>query len=1199
MTNQDRHLDDLQPTQEDLRVAKQAIAKLAAPPAQGTAEYEETLYRMVDLRHEWGASFFALFSGLQEPRDGIEQAIKDFTRNEIDNKAFDLLLDTQRKRPLDQEMLGRFCDTCLEWFEVYRQVIKAIADDASNLSSSRCRTTGTAMIDRLVNELAGIPLVMEEWGPKVNPFIMKVRLRREYKQVCINGCTAPTAHMLVELKLPYVGKLWQQCKQMAHNSRTDPRYTRGVTASVLFCERFSEELPKPNELETQLMMERVAAQEALQKQEALQPALPGGCATETRPGQVTPQEGVVSSPIILSGSTQLICVCSSTEGKPASTTIWKRRWVMNNDLLETALACIKAVVSVIPINHANKRPAFRLLPRDEEGMSTWKPYQDTIANEATVRQWFGSGIQSFAVVCGRVSGGLLVLDFDDPRFYDKWRQAVGGLADGLPVQQTGGGGYQVLGRCPEPGGNQKLAWATDLQEPTGRSIAIETRGEGGYAIVAPSLHPSGKRYKMLSGTLTDIPTLSQAHAEAILAAARKLDEAPFAQQDQQQDIAQDQGQHGSANRRAGVIDAYNAAYTVDDLLDRYGYTQGNHGRYIRPGGKSESVGTKDGHSCHWSSNDPLNDGCDGGGYGCHDAFGLYTHMEHGGSVSQAVKAAAQLLGIEPTNSTPFYKATVPSTSASIQPYHPFPLDVLPGPIASFAHMSAQAMCCDPCFVALPLLVGLASAVGNSRRVQLKRCWTEPAILWGAIVGESGSMKSPALELALSEIRQRQERAIKEHRQALDRWKLNHEHLDAQKAKWTKKASKDPAAGDPPMLPDPPVGERCWTDDVTIEAMAMLLQDNPRGLVMIRDELSGWLHFDRYSTNGRGSESARWMEMHRGQALAWDRKTSGTVIVPHAAVSIIGGIQPGILARYIGQEHRDNGLLARLLLAMPPRRPKYWTEEDIDPADQAVVTDTFNRLYGLEPASGPGRQPCPAIVGLSHQGKRAWISFYNEHNQEQADLTGDLAAAWSKLEGYAARFALVHHLIRGALGDDMGSGIDAASVRAGATLSRWFAHEARRVYAMLAQDDSGRERQRLIELIERKGKSVSIRQWQRTRSHQSAQKAQAELALLVDAGLGRWEEVAPGPKGGRSSKRFVLAGQTNQPNPITVLPTNLGNGSTTSEAEMAEDHRVGAAVSPSDTTSPLNVQINANTVGSVVSSVLSVSEPSTEQDLHYT
>ena len=97
-----------------------------------------------------------------------------------------------------------------------------------------------------------------------------------------------------------------------------------------------------------------------------------------------------------------------------------------------------------------------------------------------------------------------------------------------------------------------------------------------------------------------------------------------------------------------------------------------------------------------------------------------------------------------------------------------------------------------------------------------------------------------------------------------------------------------------------------------------------------------------------------------------------------------------------------------------------------------------------------------------------MEWYNSHAQEQAELTGDLAAGWSKLEGYAPRLALVIHLVRAAADDptiDSADRVDEASVRAGCTLSDWFGHEARRVYGVLGESDEDREDRRLVELIQ--------------------------------------------------------------------------------------------------------------------------------------
>ena len=99
---------------------------------------------------------------------------------------------------------------------------------------------------------------------------------------------------------------------------------------------------------------------------------------------------------------------------------------------------------------------------------------------------------------------------------------------------------------------------------------------------------------------------------------------------------------------------------------------------------------------------------------------------------------------------------------------------------------------------------------------------------------------------------------------------------------------------------------------------------------------------------------------------------------------------------LGLEHLENGLAARFLLAMPPRRRKVWREDEIPDH----VLDEFRRLVGALREFGMkegDEGPEPVVVGLSPSAKERWISFYEELAGPQASASGDIAAALSKLE----------------------------------------------------------------------------------------------------------------------------------------------------------------------------------------------------------
>lgn len=465
-------------------------------------------------------------------------------------------------------------------------------------------------------------------------------------------------------------------------------------------------------------------------------------------------------------------------------------------------------------------------------------------------------------------------------------------------------------------------------------------------------------------------------------------------------------------------------------------------------------------------------------------------------------------------------------------WQPFPVDALPEPIAGLIRAGSKALGCALSYVALPLLAGLASAIGATRRIKLKASWTEPAVIWAAIVGESGTLKSPAVSLALSPLKRLQAYALAELPLRQEQYERDKAIYEADYAAWKRRGR---AAGEPlPEKPEEPRVRRYLIDDITIEALADRLQAAPRGLLCACDELAAWLgSFDQYRA-GRGGDAPRWLSIHRADSLLVDRKTGvfKTINVRRAAVSVCGGIQPGTLQRALGVEHVENGLAARLLLAMPPRIAKVWTDATVDQDLQRQVDRVFGRLLALDfrVEEDTDDKTAPIDISFSSDGRRAWIEYYNHHAEKQAEVTGELAAAFAKLEGYAARLALIVHLVRVAADDSTvdQDEIDAQSVRAGAALVGWFANEARRVYETFGESEEAQEQRRLIELIRRKGGSVTPRNLMRSsRQYSSADIAEEALDGLVKAGLGTWREDDHGGGRGRPVRRFVLIDGVNE------------------------------------------------------------------------
>lgn len=424
-------------------------------------------------------------------------------------------------------------------------------------------------------------------------------------------------------------------------------------------------------------------------------------------------------------------------------------------------------------------------------------------------------------------------------------------------------------------------------------------------------------------------------------------------------------------------------------------------------------------------------------------------------------------------------------------WQPFPVEALPATVSHYVTAASVSIGCDPAFIAVPVLSCLSGAIGNTRRLRVKDGWDIPPVLWTATIAPSGSAKSPGLDAAIRPIE--------------DFERLAGQQQSARTA------------------------QRCLVTDATIEAQAVLLVKHERGLLLYSDELSGWIgSFDRYSKAPKsGGDVARWLSIYGARSLRVDRKTGEPkhLLIPSAAISVTGTIQPGTLRRMITDEHRENGLLARLLLTMPPVRSKRWTEACISPVLAAKANDVFAKLLQLEPVTIPEAGSVPRILTLDEEARELWCCFYDEHNLDLEALPeGDLRAAWSKLEEIPARLALIIHETRIASGESISPDrIDAETMTAAITLTRWFCHETRRVYAMLAESTDEQQQRELVRLIQGRGGRITVRDLQRTASRKFKTSVEADQALtrLATANLGRWESLPASANGGAPSKVFVL------------------------------------------------------------------------------
>jgi len=322
-------------------------------------------------------------------------------------------------------------------------------------------------------------------------------------------------------------------------------------------------------------------------------------------------------------------------------------------------AYLAAGLCALPARRDQKRPTV-----------SWKPYQTRLPTAGEADTWFTNGPDAVCIVCGQVSGGQELIDFDAggelfDRWCDKVRAAAPGLLERLVLSKTQSdgrhAGYRYEGCVC---GNLKLA---QRRGDDGKVVTlIETRGEGGLFLCAPT-----DGYEVIQGDLCNPPVLTEAERDVLLRAAWELNEyvppvingprgtpvghtgplsapcshnsPPLAHPAENPPISANNSHRCNSppdnTDRPG--DDFNIRGDVRAVLEQYGWvrTKGGENEYWRRPGKTSgtSATLKDRVFYVFSSNaapfEPNQ---------AYSPFSVYTLLAHGGDYEQAARALRHL-----------------------------------------------------------------------------------------------------------------------------------------------------------------------------------------------------------------------------------------------------------------------------------------------------------------------------------------------------------------------------------------------------------------------------------------------------------------------------------------------------------------------------------------------------------------------------
>jgi hypothetical protein len=267
-------------------------------------------------------------------------------------------------------------------------------------------------------------------------------------------------------------------------------------------------------------------------------------------------------------------------------------------------------------------------------------------------------------------------------------------------------------------------------------------------------------------------------------------------------------------------------------------------------------------------------------------------------------------------------------------------------------------------------------------------YSVPALRWIALIGETGTKKSPVLKTLLAPLMSIQ-------KQMATKYKAEKDAYDKEYTLWKNKKGNE--SEEEPTPPAPMVD--CYFSDFTIESIGQSISDRPDDSYLVFvDELAGFFNsMDAYRKGG--GDRQKWLDLYNAGALKINRKGSPTIFCPNTSVSILGGLQPSVLAQMIKQDtSAQDGLWNRFMFcSLPQTKTKAFSDNSIS------LFDCLLSLYTNLAAA----QPSEHI--LSEAAKPLWEAWHDEIEDRVMTEPSDLLrGTYAKAEGIAGRNALIVH-----------------------------------------------------------------------------------------------------------------------------------------------------------------------------------------------
>ncbi|MDB2421867.1 YfjI family protein [Paracoccaceae bacterium] len=346
----------------------------------------------------------------------------------------------------------------------------------------------------------------------------------------------------------------------------------------------------------------------------------------------------------------------------------------------------------------------------------------------------------------------------------------------------------------------------------------------------------------------------------------------------------------------------------------------------------------------------------------------------------------------------------------------FDIKMLPDILVPFVKDVSERMGQPADFVAIPLMISAAAALGSRWAVCPKtfdKSWRESAVLWGGVVARSGAKKSPCISIAT--------KPIQNIEQGLDQdYQLAHSFYLSAKKQYDTSAKNSKGSSPTGPAPVEPKRQRAIVQDASYQKVTQMMSDSPCGLLGLYDEIAGLIA--SWDSNGQETARSFYLTAWNGnQPYTVDRIERGTSRIERAFLCIVGGVQPSVLAQYIqgaksGGKGND-GLVQRFQLLTYPDLDTGLKEVD-RAADETAEKAAYNAIVdlrslnaaklGLEPLNGDNR----AILHFAPDAQKLFDQVRVKIDKQAVSDKEDeiMASHLSKMPATIAKLAMLIHLL---------------------------------------------------------------------------------------------------------------------------------------------------------------------------------------------